>query len=167
VCPNYDPVSGYERPKKCFEVVMVTGAEESTTHKSDNIMGKYKKVGTMQWGCPTVLPGDECRKPSPGQPEAADDSERPIYVRDKSADSADQVGFPDKYLFYSTKFGNWIIGANYTDDRAWVVSTGSTKGLCPDSEVSWETWTQEAYDESPPGFIDDYTITVALAAGAP
>ena len=164
VCPNYDPVAGYERPKTCFDVVMVKGAEASTTHKSHNIMGKYKKVGTMQWGCAKMQDSDECRKPNPGQPEAADDSERPIYVRDKSADSADPVDSSDKYLFYSTNSGNWLIGPNYTEDLSWVVSTGSTKGLCPDSEVSWATWKQE---EDSGSFVEDYTITVALAAGAP
>jgi hypothetical protein len=168
VCPNYDPVAAYERPKTCFEIVMVTGAEQSTTHKRHNIMGKYTKVGTMQWGCPKfpAFPnGDACQKPEPGTELAelaADDTERPIYVRVESADSADPP-----YFFYLVQSSSWYIGSKPSVSTAtkegsvfWVVSQGDTKALCPDSDLSWATLKDGDY-------VDDYKITVALAAGAP
>jgi hypothetical protein len=168
VCPNYDPVSGYERPKKCFDTVMVTGAEESTTFYSKNSMGKYKKAGTMQWGCPKMQTDTKCPAPRPGSTLAADDSVRPIYRKVDPADSADTP-----HLFYSVQYSKWVIGPEPTADHAaeaddpdpyyaaWFVSHGSP-GLCPDSGT-WETVDEDDEFED----VEDVTIMVTLAAGAP
>jgi hypothetical protein len=164
-CPNYDPVVGYKRKKACFNAIAVTGAENSTTHSNYGIMGTYMRVGDMKWGCATVNPSDNCLAPLPGDPKAGDGTIRPIYKRVRDVVSTTYLNEP--YLYYWAGFDNWLIGPDYKQGTAWVMSTGSTNALCPDLEVRWSTWLNEENDIRPPGFVDKYKITVALSAGAP
>ncbi len=155
---------GYKRKKACFNSITVTGAEASTTHKNYGTMGTYMRVGDMRWGCAMVNPSDACPAPLPGDPKAGDGTIRPIYKRVRDVRETNRN---EPYLYYWAGFDNWLIGPDYKQGTALVMSTGSTKALCPDLEVRWSTWLAEENDIRPPGFVDKYKITIALSAGAP
>jgi hypothetical protein len=83
----------------------------------------------MKWGCAMVNPSDTCPAPLPGDPKAGDSTGRPIYKRVRDVRETNRN---ESYLYYWAGFDNWLIGPDYKQGTAWVMSTGSTKALCPD-----------------------------------